>query len=336
MGFLWNYARNLVSITALNQPRHPLLFSYYITHRCNLCCSYCSDGQGRPFKEDVVEELSTEDAKQLIKILRRSCDVLDFTGGEPILRDDLEELLSYARQIGFRTILNTKGINLPQRPDLMRLSDVLVLSVDSLRAERLAQIIRSSTDTAEKILCTLRWVVKNRHLYKTRVVMAAVAMPDNLDDVSETLDFAVKENLGFQLSPQIIGMMAHTQLRSNDRYKSLINKAIEAKASGAYVFGVFEYLHNIRDLGSGVCFPLLMPTIRPDGKVNLPCLERPEKRVDLRITGSYDRALAVTKIDYNPAECKNRCHTFCHRALSLLQQKPLSALRELKNWSMKL
>ncbi len=71
MGFLANYIRNVASIAAFRQPRRPLLFSYYVTHRCSLACRYCSDGQGRPFKDDVVDELPTEQAKKLIDLLSR-------------------------------------------------------------------------------------------------------------------------------------------------------------------------------------------------------------------------------------------------------------------------
>jgi hypothetical protein len=44
----------------------------------------------------------------------------------------LEEILAHAREVGFRTVLNTKGIGLERRPDVTRFTDVLVLGLDSL------------------------------------------------------------------------------------------------------------------------------------------------------------------------------------------------------------
>jgi MoaA/NifB/PqqE/SkfB family radical SAM enzyme len=334
MGFLWNYLRNFLSITCSRQPNRPLLFSYYVTHRCGLACSYCSDGEGRPFKDDIVDELPTEKAKRLIGILRQSCDTLDITGGEPMLRQDLEDLLAYSKQIGFRTILNTKGLDLHRRPDVLKFSDVIVLSIDSLNMDRLAQISNSPPETAANIIHSLRWLLENRNDFKSHIVVSAVAAPDNLDDVFEIVHLAKQNKLGFQLSPQIVGTSVHPGLQANERFRSLVNEVIAAKTDGAAVWGIFPYLYGIRDFHSYRCYPLLMPTIRPDGTVNLPCLEKPQKRIDLIAAGSYEQALADAGIAGKspPDNCHNQCHIFCHMAISLLQQHPLSALRELFNW----
>ena len=333
MGFVANYVRNLASLAACRTPRRPLLFSYYLTHRCPLACRYCSDGQGRPFKEDLVDELPTGPARELIGLLRRSCDTLDITGGEPMLRPDLEDLLSHARQVGFRTVLNTKGTGLPQRPDVMRFSDVLVLSVDSLQPGRLAGIIGGAPEAAAGILEALHWAIENRRRHKTQVVLSAVAMPDTLDDVSKVLRFAVRHELMFQLSPQVVGTEVHPGLRDNERFRSLVEEAIAAKARGAGVLGVARYLRGIRDGRPYACHPLLMPTVRPDGAVNLPCLERPRERVRLDAAGRYDKVLTRARIARASArDCRGKCHIFCHMALSLLQRHPLEALRELRAW----
>lgn len=333
MGFLANYVRNLTSIAARRQPRRPLLFSYYVTHRCALACAYCSDGQGRPFKEDVVDELPTDQAVKLISRLRRSCDTLDITGGEPLLRGDLEELLTHARQIGFRTVLNTKGMGLPERPEVMRLSDVLVLSVDSLDVDRLTGIIGGSVGTAQGIIASLHWAMENRHRYNTQVVLSVVAMPDNLDDVSEVLQLAVRRKLGFQLSPQIVGTAVHPGLQGNARFGALLDEVIAAKAGGAGVLGVARYLRGVRDGRPYTCHPLLMPTIRPDGMVNLPCLERPMERVDLSTADRYEQLLTANGIARaSTRHCREDCQLFCHMALSLLQRHPLAALGELRAW----
>ena len=333
MGFLANYIPNLASIAAFRQPRRPLLFSYYVTHRCPLACRYCSDGAGRPFKEDAVDELPTDQAKKLIDLLRRDCDTLDITGGEPMLRPDLEDLLAHARKIGFRTVLNTKGMGLSERPDLIRLSNVLVLSVDSLDVSRLAAIIGGSAEAAANIFTALHWAVENWRRYETRVVLSVVAMPDKLDDVSEVLHFAARRKLGFQLSPQIVGTTVHPGLWGNERFRALMDEVIVAKAGGASVLGLGRYLRGIRDGRPYTCHPLLMPTIRPDGTVNLPCLERPRERVDLKTADRYSQVLTRARIaDASTRDCRGKCHIFCHMALSLLQRHPLAALGELRAW----
>lgn len=331
MGFVANYIRNLPAAALGRQPARPLLFSYYVTHRCDLFCTYCSDGSGRPFKEDVTAELDTAAAKQLISILRRETDTLNITGGEPLVRDDLEELLAHATEIGFRTMLNTKGIGLDQRADVMRFCDVLVLSVDAMAPPALARIIGHQEPTARRILEAVQFALSGCDQTGTKVVLAAVATPDNLEDAADVLRFASDHSLGFELSPQIVATKAHPALDGNPRYTDLVNEAVRVKRQGGRVCGVRRYWLGIRDFRPFRCHPLLMPTVRPDGRLYYPCLESGQAEVSLLEKGSYGAALAAARRG-RLTTCGDRCHLLCHMGLSLLQRHPLSALREFRYW----
>lgn len=333
MGFLSNYIMNFPAVAFGRQPKRPLLFSYYITHDCELNCHYCSDGQGKPFKQNVVSELSTNQAKKLISILRNVTDTLDITGGEPLIRHDLEEILYHARQLGFRIVLNTKGTNLPARRDLLQLVDVLVIGVDSLKTEKLAQIIGGGTAVAESILASLNWVIENHLRFGTKIIVAAVALPDNLEDVGEILKYTIEHDVGFLISPEIAGTTVHPDLQNNTQLRKLIDRVIMAKKHGATVLGVVEYLGGIKDLREFRCYPLLMPTIRPDGKMYYPCLEIGKAKVNVIEAGNYWSALARGRAHHGTVpKCHGCCHIFCHMAVSLLQRHPISALRELNLW----
>jgi MoaA/NifB/PqqE/SkfB family radical SAM enzyme len=308
------------------------MFSYYVTHRCNLNCRYCCDGDGKRFKEEPIPELPTADAKRLLSILRRSGDTLDVTGGEPLVREDLEDILGHARSVGFRTILNTKGIGLEDRPDLLRSTDVLVLSLDTLDPRSLARLVDRPLPVAERILAALRYALAARQpgLW---VVLSAVATPENLGEVSRVLEFAIEHGLGFHVSPEIVGTKAHPALRENESYRRLMDDVLLAKRSRTGVLGVAEYLVGIRDFTRFRCHPLLMPVIRPDGRMYYPCLEWKRAEVNVLDAGSYGRALRLARRQCGgiPA-CRDCCHIFCHMALSLLQRHPVSAIKELKHW----
>lgn len=331
MGFAGNYLRNLLACARGAKPARPLLFSWYITHRCNLSCAYCCDGEGAPFKNDIVAELDTAGAKQLVAILRRSADTLDITGGEPLIRPDLEDILAHAKSIGFRTVLNTKGIGIERRPDLLRFIDVLVLSVDSLDPAELAQLIGGRPDVAEAILAAMAWAIQRCRAPGPRLVLAAVATATNLRAVAQLMRFAAAHGLGFQLSPHIIGTTVDPAVRNSIEYKAIVDEAICLKRRGRPILGVPQYLLGIRDFSRFRCHPLLMPTIRPDGRLYYPCLERKQATVDLLAAGSYEAALTQAQERSGPLpRCRDECHIFCHMALSMLQQHPLSALSELK------
>ena len=353
MGYIGNYILNLASLTlggfasagfrSVRQPTRPLLFSYYVTHRCNLNCTYCCDGDGKRFKEDPIPELTTGDAVKLISILSRSADTLDVTGGEPMLRADLEEILSHAQHVGMRTVLNTKAIGLKERPDLLRFSDVLVISIDSLDEARLGELLGAQLlgpdgnprppEVARAVLDALDFAIQRRGATRTKVVVSAVATPTNLGDVAGVLDFAVTHGLGFHVSPEIVGTRANPALRNNLEYQELIGKVLAAKARGKAVLGIPEYLQGIRDFRPFRCYPMLMPVIRPDGLLYYPCLESKNAEISVLEAGGYRKALRLARARRGeiPA-CRDCCHIFCHMGLSLLQRHPCSALKEARYW----
>lgn len=85
-----------------------------VTRRCNLHCRFCFANGGSPEEDPSPEEL-----KNSIRDIVRQCGqpLLQFSGGEPTLRDDLPELIRFAKEAGCSYVqLNTNGIRLAQEP----------------------------------------------------------------------------------------------------------------------------------------------------------------------------------------------------------------------------
>lgn len=85
--------------------------SLEVTGRCNRDCLYCYNAwRGLPHT-DVPLELPTEAMKGLIRrvIVEGGRRRIDFTGGEPLLRADLPELMDTARALGATVSLTTDG-----------------------------------------------------------------------------------------------------------------------------------------------------------------------------------------------------------------------------------
>ena len=77
------------------------------TRRCNLRCVHCYSSAGN---QDSPETLNTEEAKSFIRALADfGVPVVLFSGGEPLLREDIFELADFARERGIRTVLSTNG-----------------------------------------------------------------------------------------------------------------------------------------------------------------------------------------------------------------------------------
>ncbi|HPA14013.1 MAG TPA: 12,18-didecarboxysiroheme deacetylase [Desulfobacterales bacterium] len=96
-------------------PSHLLQFSrdkrpvvvWNVTKRCNLKCIHCyAHAKDVAFKN----ELSFQEGKNLIDDLARfGVPVLLFSGGEPLMREDLPELAAYSVKKGIRAVISTNG-----------------------------------------------------------------------------------------------------------------------------------------------------------------------------------------------------------------------------------
>jgi pseudo-rSAM protein/SPASM domain protein len=96
---------NTEQITEDKQQRPVVVWN--LTKQCNLYCSHCYAAADT---ETAPGELSTAEGKALLDDLAQfGVPVVLFSGGEPLVRDDLEELVAYAADSGIRPVLSTNG-----------------------------------------------------------------------------------------------------------------------------------------------------------------------------------------------------------------------------------
>ncbi|MFQ6064620.1 MAG: tetraether lipid synthase Tes [Candidatus Bathyarchaeia archaeon] len=93
-----------------------------VTNRCNLKCPVCFANAATA---GYVYEPSKEQIVAMLQNLRRNDPVpataLQFSGGEPTLREDLFELIGAAKELGFRHVeVNTNGIRLARSVEYCR------------------------------------------------------------------------------------------------------------------------------------------------------------------------------------------------------------------------
>jgi MoaA/NifB/PqqE/SkfB family radical SAM enzyme len=90
----------------------PIAMTFAVTYKCQCSCVHCSAGR---HKKVNTPELSTEEAKRVIDESQKlGISILAFTGGEPLLREDIFELISYVNQKKTVPILFTNGLLLTQ------------------------------------------------------------------------------------------------------------------------------------------------------------------------------------------------------------------------------
>lgn len=88
----------------------PVLSEIAVTYRCNLQCRFCYAACGCQ-KKTSSGEMSTDEIVHILKMIREEAKVpsVSFTGGEPLVRPDIEEMVSSARRIGLRVNLISNG-----------------------------------------------------------------------------------------------------------------------------------------------------------------------------------------------------------------------------------
>ena len=126
-----------------------------LTDRCNFDCVYCHNeglGDTRGPMDPTEDEMDTEDVVRFLEVAAEyDVEKVKFTGGEPMLRDDLEEIVRRTPD-GMETSLTTNGTFLPGRAEDLKdagLSRVNV-SQDAIDPQEFARITK--TGAYEKVI----------------------------------------------------------------------------------------------------------------------------------------------------------------------------------------
>jgi pyrroloquinoline quinone biosynthesis protein E len=166
-------------------PSNPLALITELTHRCPLHCVYCSN----PLELQARNlELSTQDWSRVFQEAA-ALGVLqaDFTGGEPLTRPDILELIRAARTAGLYVNLITSGLPL----DEPRLEALVAAGLDHFQLsfqgarEEIAQEISGTKAHAQK-LRVLEWLKHHR----VAVTLNFVIHRRNIDQLPEMLALA--------------------------------------------------------------------------------------------------------------------------------------------------
>ncbi len=169
---------------ALSQP---LWLLAELTYRCPLQCAYCSnplDLQGG------ASELSTA---EWITVLQQGRELgavqLGFSGGEPLLRNDLETLIGEARQLGYYSNLITSGMGLNERRiDAFRRAGLDHIQISFQASDEALNNRLAGSDKAFRQKLAMARAVKSRGY---PMVLNFVIHRDNIDDIERMIDLSV-------------------------------------------------------------------------------------------------------------------------------------------------
>ncbi len=247
-------ARNLTARKAI----YPFYASFKLTSRCHFGCPFCN------VKKNGGPDLSTADVKAILRNLSRSTVLMtSFEGGEPLLREDIGELLRYARQCKFYLLFTTSVRNLADYPldDYARYIDFLHVSIDEGHAnlelfEQLPRLVKLPLQVSVQTVVTrdtvnaLEEKVRTCHAAGANIVVIPAAHMDATEDVFPDIDHLEK-----------------LMLELRRRYPATIHTPQ----------GYFKAYRK------GACSPASV-IIAPDGRLYYPCHILNRKGPDLRST----------------------------------------------------
>ena len=169
--------------------RHGRTFNYLrlaVNEFCNLRCIYCMPEEGVPF-QSKNKLLSTDEIFRLISIASQlGVSKIRFTGGEPLLRNDIPELIKFSKsQNSIESVhLTTNGLLLEENLSQLELAGLsgINISLDTLNHEKFKKITRRNG--LEKVLKGLK---KAMNSSIQSVKLNVVALRDFNDN--ELMDF---------------------------------------------------------------------------------------------------------------------------------------------------
>ena len=112
----------------LFKSRSPLSVYLHITDRCPLRCKYCE------IPKHPREELSTKEVLNLIEHIHKTgANRLHLNGGEPLMREDIGEIIDYAKRRNLYVSMSSNGYLLSEKISQLRNLDIIFLSFDGRR-----------------------------------------------------------------------------------------------------------------------------------------------------------------------------------------------------------
>ncbi len=244
-----------------------------LTYKCPLQCPYCSNPLDYAAHKS---ELNTEDWKRVLTQARKMGAVqLGFSGGEPLTRQDLPELVTHARQLGYYSNLITSGYGLTEDK---------IIQLKEAGLDHIQVSIQASTQELNDHLAgTESYETKKQvaHLVKKHgypMVLCVVIHRENIHQMEQILEMA--EELGADYlelaNTQYYGWAHHNRdllLPTKEQFEEAeaIAQAYKEKVAGKMkIYYVIPDFYEDRPKACMNGWGTTFLTIAPDG-VALPC-----------------------------------------------------------------
>lgn len=176
----------------------PILGTLITNYSCNYHCVMCDlPARDRELKQKGMKELETEGMKGIIRdFATLGISGIGFTGGEPLLRKDIFDLLSYTKSLGMITHLNTNGFFMTGDTSLKIIEagvDSINISLDGANPAT-HDAIRQHNGAFEKVVAAIQRLNALREKTGSAIRLKTVAVLDrqNISEVPDMIKLATE------------------------------------------------------------------------------------------------------------------------------------------------
>jgi len=276
-----------------------------VNERCNLRCIYCMPEEGvQLLNKD--QYLSKLEIKRIISLFTQmGITKIRFTGGEPLLRKDISELIRYAKnECKIEQVhLTTNGILLNKYLDQLSRAGLsgINISLDSLRPERFKKITRR--DKLQQVLDNI--ILVQDSVIPSLKINVVFMRGFNDDELLDFVEFTKTNHLTVRFI-ELMPFDAHQIWKTGKFYKSedILNDLkhkvqglhpITGSSTEHYIFQVDGYLGKIAIIPSysrNLCINCNRIRITADGSLRNCLYSKEEKSLrDLIRKGALDKEL---------------------------------------------
>lgn len=215
----------------------PLSVTMSVSGRCNYQCAYCR------LWSKPQKSMSFSQVTLLIRQLAEmGMQRIGFTQDEPLLREDIGEIIDYCKRLGLFVTLGSNGALVANRITSLRNLDLLILSLDGPQSVHDELRVRGAFNNVINALQTAK-------RYGKKIWITSVLSRFNLECVPWLLETARRNGsrIAFQPlyhAPQITGSN-EDMLPPAGKYRTAIQKIRKAKRRGAPVINSYSQLEYL-------------------------------------------------------------------------------------------
>jgi MoaA/NifB/PqqE/SkfB family radical SAM enzyme len=236
------FCRSLISYHFDFLTHKPYSASFFVTNECNLHCSYC------PYLTFDKKILSLSEIEYLFaKLYKIGIRRLGLSGGEPLVRKDIGEIIHLAKRTGFYVTLNT---NLLLYSKLKNKLDKVDFFFTSLDGDENSHIKNRGKNSYTGVLDAIDDILQSGK----NVVPICVVTEDNLDQMPILLKQA--DEHGFRMHFQSACTNPETNNKNSDtillnkKFQQFWKELLKAKESGGSISNskkFIEFMINWKD-----------------------------------------------------------------------------------------